>query len=118
ADEGRALLERAAASLSEGMLANTADVGGTRYNTVDATLWFVHALHRHVTVSGDLDLAARLGDDLAGIVRAHLEGTRFGIRAGEDGLLAAGAPGEALTWMDARVDGVPVTRRAGKPVEV
>src|SRR5262249_27510341 len=34
-----------------------------------------------------------------------------------DGLLDAGEPGTALTWMDARVDGVPVTPRQGKAVE-
>jgi predicted glycogen debranching enzyme len=118
AGEGRSLLEAAAASVSEGMLANTADIGGTRYNTVDATLWFVHALHRHVAVTGDLDLAAELAPVLGAILDAHVAGTRYGIRAEEDGLLTAGATGEALTWMDARVDGSPVTRRAGKPVEV
>src|SRR5262249_37404631 len=46
------------------------------------------------------------------------DGTRDGIRAAEDGLLAAGAEGTALTWMDARVAGRPVTPRQGKPVEV
>jgi predicted glycogen debranching enzyme len=35
-----------------------------------------------------------------------------------DGLLVAGEPGTNLTWMDARVDGAPVTPRHGKPVEV
>jgi glycogen debranching enzyme len=35
-----------------------------------------------------------------------------------DGLLDQGAPGEALTWMDARIHGVPVTPRAGKAVEI
>src|SRR6266511_4123761 len=39
-DEGRALLRAYAATLSEGMLANTADTGRTEYNTVDATLWY------------------------------------------------------------------------------
>ena len=34
--------------VSEGMLANTADVGTLEYNTIDATLWFLHALGRHV----------------------------------------------------------------------
>jgi predicted glycogen debranching enzyme len=43
---------------------------------------------------------------------------RFGIQADTDGLLAAGQPGYALTWMDARVDGRPATPRIGKPVEV
>ena len=35
-----------------------------------------------------------------------------------DGLLSQGADGFALTWMDARVNGVPVTQRAGKAVEI
>jgi predicted glycogen debranching enzyme len=117
-DEGRALLERAAATLSEGMLANTADAGGTEYNTVDGTLWFVHAVGRHVERTGDDDLAAALLPALEDIVAWHLRGTRFGIRVDGDGLLTQGADGWALTWMDARVDGVPVTSRAGKPVEI
>jgi len=37
-DEGRALLRGYAATVSEGMLANTADTGATEYNTTDATL--------------------------------------------------------------------------------
>ena len=119
ADEGRELLVRAAASLSEGMLANTADAGGTEYNTVDGTLWFLHALDRHVDATGDLDLAAGLADDLISIVDHHVAGTRFGIRVDPaDGLLTQGAEGWALTWMDARVDGRPITGRVGKPVEV
>ena len=60
ADEGRELLRGYAATLSEGMLANTADTGRVEYNTVDATLWFLHAVHRHVTRTGDTDLAAEL----------------------------------------------------------
>ena len=48
-----------------------------------------------------------------------MAGTRFGI--GVDtatGLLRGGADGWALTWMDARIDGRPVTPRAGFPVEI
>jgi glycogen debranching enzyme len=54
-----------------------------------------------------------------GILKAHLAGTRFGIRVDpSDGLLMQGADGEALTWMDARVNGQPVTPRRGKAVEI
>jgi predicted glycogen debranching enzyme len=118
ADEGRELLRGYAGTLSEGMLANTADSGQTEYNTVDATLWFLHAVERHVTGTGDEDLAAALAPAVEAVVSAHLAGTRYNIRVDADGLLAQGAPGTALTWMDARVDGVPVTPRWGKPVEV
>jgi predicted glycogen debranching enzyme len=119
ADEGRSLLLRAAGTLSEGMLANTADTGTLEYNTADATLWFLHAVDRHVTSTGDDDLAAALADDLVAVVDAHVAGTRYGIHVDPaDGLLVQGAEGVALTWMDARVDGVPVTQRAGKAVEI
>jgi predicted glycogen debranching enzyme len=118
AEEGREVLRRAAATLSEGMLANTADTGTLEYNTADGTLWFVHALGRHVDVTGDDDLGAELGPAIEQIVSHHLEGTRFGIGADTDGLLRQGAEGWALTWMDARIDGVPVTPRVGKAVEV
>jgi predicted glycogen debranching enzyme len=117
-DEGREVLRTSAATVSEGMLANTADTGTLEYNTVDGTLWFVHALDRHVAVTGDDDLGGELGGELESIVRSQLDGTRFGIRADTDGLITQGADGWALTWMDARVDGVPVTPRRGKPVEV
>jgi predicted glycogen debranching enzyme len=116
--EGRALLRSYAGTLSEGMLANTADTGQTEYNTVDATLWFLHAVDRHVTLTGDTDLGAELLPALDGVVAAHVTGCRYNIRVDTDGLLAQGAGGTALTWMDARVDGVPVTPRTGKPVEV
>jgi predicted glycogen debranching enzyme len=101
------------------MLANTADTGSLEYNTVDGTLWFAHALGRHAEVTGDEDLGHELAPVLEQIVRCHVDGTRFGIEADPaDGLLRQGAEGWALTWMDARVDGVPITPRAGKPVEV
>jgi predicted glycogen debranching enzyme len=119
AGEGRELLRRAAGTLSEGMLANTADSGSLEYNTADGTLWFLHAVGRHVERTGDADLAADLLPSLQQVIDAHVEGTRYGIRVDPaDGLLTQGADGTAVTWMDARVEGVPVTRRAGKAVEI
>ena len=118
-EEGRDLLLRSASTLSEGMLANTADAGGLEYNTADGTLWFIHAVGRHVAVTGDVDLVAKLNGALDGIIDAHSHGTRFGIKVDpSDGLLQQGAPGWALTWMDARVDGQPITQRSGKAVEI
>jgi predicted glycogen debranching enzyme len=118
-DEGAALLRAAAGALSEGMLANTADVGGTGYNTVDGTLWFLHAIGRHVDRTADLGLAGELIGAMGDVITHHVAGTRFGIRVDpQDGLLRQGEAGVALTWMDARIEGRPVTQRMGKPVEV
>ena len=119
AEEGRDLLRGYAGTLSEGMLANTADTGTLEYNTVDAAFWFLHAVGRHVERTGDLDLAAELLPDLTGIIAAHVAGVRHGIRVDPaDALITQGAEGVALTWMDARTNGRVVTPRIGKPVGV
>jgi glycogen debranching enzyme len=57
-------------------------------------------------------------DAVEAVLAGYAAGTRYGIHAAEDGLLAAGQPGSQLTWMDARVDGAAITPRCGKPVEV
>jgi predicted glycogen debranching enzyme len=95
------------------------------FNSVDASLWYVVAVHDYLNAcaSAKRRLASEETDRLHGAVEAILEGyaagTRFGIRADADGLLAAGEPGLTnLTWMDARVGERVVTPRVGKPVEV
>ncbi|MGE3508657.1 MAG: amylo-alpha-1,6-glucosidase [Vicinamibacterales bacterium] len=89
------------------------------YHTADATLWFFHALSRYVSVSGDVLTLSTLYPILKGIIAAHVNGTRFGIRQDpEDGLLSQGADGYQLTWMDAKVDDWVVTPRRGKAVEI
>jgi predicted glycogen debranching enzyme len=118
ADEGRRLLERLADTLSAGMLPNTADAGDAAWNSVDGALWLAHAVGRHVDVTGDADLGAKLLPALDTVVTCYTNGTRNGIHVGDDGLLVQGADGLAMTWMDARIDGVPVTPRAGCAVEV
>lgn len=107
--------------VDRGMLPNRFPDAGEEpeYNTVDATLWFFEAVRQYVEATGDLALVRdRLFRLLSDIIAWHVRGTRFGIRVDEDGLLEWHAVGEALTWMDARVDGRPVTAREGKPVEI
>ena len=60
----------------------------------------------------------RLQGAVAAILFGYAAGTRYAIRADDDGLLACGVDGVQLTWMDARVGDWIVTPRTGKPVEV
>jgi predicted glycogen debranching enzyme len=124
--EARDILLEWSGTISQGMLPNRfADHGeAPEFNSVDASLWFVIAVHylfeaaaRHGTaIAGhDRDRLERAVDD---ILAGYAQGTRFGIRLDADGLLAAGEPGVQLTWMDAKVGDWVVTPRIGKPVEV
>jgi glycogen debranching enzyme len=120
-DVAARVLRTFARYIDQGMLPNRFPDAGEEpeYNTVDATLWFFEALRSYRAASGDDDLIRQLLPQLQDIVAAHQQGTRYSIRVDpEDGLLFAGADNDQLTWMDARVDGVAITARHGKPVEI
>jgi predicted glycogen debranching enzyme len=91
------------------------------YNTVDATMWYFHAVEQTVAAldkgAGDA-LLEELVPVLNDVVEHHIKGTHYNIHVEGDGLLTSGAPGVQLTWMDARVGTRVVTPREGKPVEV
>lgn len=119
--EAAAILLAWAEHVSEGMMPNRFPDGGAapEYNSADASLWFVVATHELIDRGIRPTEADTLRAACLAIVAGYAAGTRYGIRMDhEDGLLLAGAPGAALTWMDAIVDGVPVTPRTGKPVEL
>jgi predicted glycogen debranching enzyme len=107
--------------VSDGMLPNRFPDQGQEpeYNTVDATLWYFEAIRAWLAVTGDIGFVKKeLLPALRGIIEWHRNGTRYGIRVDEDGLLLAGEPGVQLTWMDAKVGDWVVTPRHGKPVEI
>lgn len=120
-EEAAAILRTFAAHVSDGMLPNRFPDGGepAEYNTVDAALWYFHAVDQYSQYSGDAALAAELYPVLADIIEWHRRGTRYGIGMDAvDGLLAAGQDGMQLTWMDAKVGDWVVTPRIGKCVEI
>lgn len=122
-DDARDILLDWAGAVSEGMLPNRFPDRGDapEFNSVDASLWYVVAVHEYLEAAGsrcEPDVRHRLVDAILAIVSGYAAGTRYGIRADDDGLLLAGTPGTQLTWMDAKVGDWTVTPRAGKPVEV
>jgi predicted glycogen debranching enzyme len=121
-EEGRAVLAAFARYVDRGMLPNRfpdGAAGHADYNTVDAPVWFFHAARRYVQYSGDVAFGVEaLLPALAEVERWLRKGTRYGIHAGDDGLLYAGDPASQLTWMDARVGDTTFTPRNGAPVEV
>ncbi len=116
----RTVLRTWAAYLRRGLLPNTFDDSGqgAAYNTVDASLWFVHLVHSLAQLGHDVSSAATMYDAVLEIVRHYREGTDYGIHMDEDGLLAAGGPGLQLTWMDAKFGDEVFTPRHGKAVEI
>jgi predicted glycogen debranching enzyme len=104
-----------------GMLPNNFPDAGSppEYNSVDAALWYFESIRQYFEATQDDVTLQKLFPVLAGMIDAHIAGTRYNIHVDPaDGLLYAGAPGVQLTWMDAKIGDWVVTPRAGKPVEI
>jgi predicted glycogen debranching enzyme len=120
-DVARRILLSFARFVDGGMLPNNfPDSGGApEYNTMDAALWYFEAVRQYFAVTRDAGTVGKLFPVLAGMIEAHVNGTRYNIHVDPaDGLLYGGVPGVQLTWMDAKTGDWVVTPRIGKPVEI
>lgn len=114
----RSTLMTFAQHLRDGLIPNRFDdyAGAAHYNTVDASLWFVHAVYTLQQKCGRSD--GVLVESCRSIIHAYRSGTRYDIAMGDDGLIRAGSPTTQLTWMDAQRNGVTFTPRHGKAIEI
>jgi hypothetical protein len=70
------------------------DDGAPRYGDPAPSLWLVHGAELYARRSGDLEFVRQaLYTPLESVIHSYRAGTRHGIRAGADGLLAAGEGG-------------------------
>jgi predicted glycogen debranching enzyme len=103
--------------MKEGLFPNMGNESNPAYNSVDAPLWFFWSLQQYLEQKGT-DCWERYGDAAKSVIYAFVNGTVYNIKMRDNGLIYAGVPGKSLTWMDAVVNGVPVTQRAGYAVEI
>jgi predicted glycogen debranching enzyme len=113
------VLDTQVAKLDNGLFPNTGSDDNPAFNSVDAPLWFFWALQQYTHVVKSYSAIWRhYGKAMRSILEAYRQGTAFGIIMHQNGLIYAGEPGRALTWMDAVVNGKPVTPRIGYAVEI
>ena len=119
-DEAHQTLTTFANAIEHGLIPNRFDDAGgaSHYNTVDASLWFIHACGEWTRATGK-PLDATLLNACDAIIDAYIVGTINKIGLDEtDGLIAAGDANTQLTWMDALRNGVAFTPRHGKAIEI
>jgi len=113
----REVLDTQIGMMKDGLFPNMGNPDNPAFNSVDAPLWFFWTVQQYNKYGGK-DSWERYGEALKSVLGAYRAGTIFNIKMRENGLIYAGAPGIALTWMDAVVDGIPVTPRDGYAVEI
>jgi len=105
--------------LKDGLFPNVGHGKAAAYNSVDTSLWFFWALQQLQTHKNNrTNIWKEYGASMKKILNSFKKGTLHNIKMHDNGLIWAGEHGYALTWMDAIVDGNPVTPRMGYAVEV
>jgi len=115
----KAIMDHMIADLKGGLLPNVGCGADSSYNSVDAPLWFFWTLQQYAIYTGtQATIWQEYGDKMKLILNAYKNGCEYNIKMQDNGLIYAGEEGKALTWMDAIVDGKPVTPRIGLAVEI
>jgi len=97
-----------------GLIPNWFEDKTADYNSADASLLFIYAIHKYLTYTDDTAIANKLWDVLNEIVDSYVRGLNESVRVGEDGLVWS----NRATWMDVTVSDEMVTPRLGKAVEI
>lgn len=119
-EHAKSILKTFMAYCRRGLMPNMFPEGDAKpmYNTVDASLLFIETVYLYLKASGDMAFAREAWPEMTEIVKWYQNGTDYGIRMDEDGLIRAGEDLYQLTWMDVRVGDILPTPRHGKPVEI
>jgi len=113
----RDVMDTQVEKMKDGLFPNMGEDSNPAFNSVDAPLWFFWAIQQYIE-QGGTDAWERYGSAAKSVLNAFKNGTAFNIHMRENGLIYADAPGKSLTWMDAVVNGTPVTPRRGYDVEI
>ncbi len=117
-EECLGLLRVLAGRLLDGLLPDVLGDGKSDADeraSVDVPLWFIEAIAAFGARGHDV---ARFWPAVQAILDAYVAGTTHGIGVDAEGLLRHGPSARPLTWMDAELQGQPVTPRTGRAVEV
>ncbi|MCI8471187.1 MAG: glycogen debranching protein [Clostridia bacterium] len=92
------------------------------YNSVDASLLLFEQVQKYIQYTGDYDFVKeKLYSVLQEIIENYCQGIDVddnNIYLDSDGLMVSGTDQTQNTWMDAKYNGVAVTPRNGKAVEI
>ena len=105
--------------INNGLFPNIGKDKDAAYNSVDAPMWFFKAVQEYGdALKDDASVWKNYGAKMKSVLKAFRDGVNDYIKMAENNLIWADEPGKALTWMDAVVNGVPVTPRGGYQVEI
>lgn len=113
------VLDSMSAVLNGALFPNSGYGQFAKYNSADAPLWYFWTIQQYADRTGKYtNINKKYWLKMKAILEGYRKGTDFNINMSENGLIWAGYQDIPVTWMDALVDGKPVTPRNGYAVEI
>lgn len=126
--EGKEILRQISGTVKNGLVPNLLGAGNgeAAFNSADASLWYILAVHRlALACPREMPFIKRtcwpvIKDILRNFASGAMpdENGEMLVYADDEGLLHTGNAATQLTWMDASINGAPVTPRYGCAVEL
>jgi len=115
----KSVLDSMSSQLYNGLFPDIVDIKNPQYNEVDTPLWYFWAIQKYMKLTKEDDIVwKQYGKKMKEILHTYKNGLNEGIIMHENGLIWAEEKGVPKTWMNAVVNGKPVTPRYGYAVEV
>jgi predicted glycogen debranching enzyme len=115
----KAVTDTMVSRMKNGLFPDIGPDDGLEYSSADAPLWFIWSLQQYYLKQGDpVFIRKNYGKAIRSILSHFRDGSLPSIRMLDNKLIFAGEQGIVPTWMNAIVNGKPVTPRTGCAVEV
>ncbi|MBI2148438.1 glycogen debranching enzyme N-terminal domain-containing protein [Candidatus Woesearchaeota archaeon] len=112
-NDAKDILLKYAKHCSYGLVPDKINPEEIKYNSIDTSLWFIHAVYKFYKYTNNLDfIKINLWNKIKEIIDYYKYGTNFNIAMKHDGLISS-EHNSPLTWMNSKY-----TLRKGKCVEI
>ena len=116
---GKAVLDTIAESITGYVYKSIGNIEHSNVESIDTPLWFIWAVQQYAYTSGNYDGVIKdFSKKIVEIATIIKEGKNGNVSMHANGLLYLPDENKALTWMDSKVDGLPVVARYGYVVEI
>lgn len=113
------VLDSSLSELNQGWFPDRFATKEKTYHSMDVPLWFFWALQNYAYQTDTVNkIWKEYGKAMVSILKMYKNGSHHSVHMLPNGLIYGGSSEQACTWMNAMVDGIPVTPRTGMAVEV
>ncbi len=118
-DTCRAVLDTMTKDISGFVYENKGNIEHSNIESIDTALWYIRSVQQYNWNTKDIAQTRKLYQKkVEEILETYMSGENGNVIMHDNGLLYLPNENKALTWVDAKINGIPIIKRWGYVVEV